>query len=379
MSVLLCISATRDDAARLTQDGPRRDFVELSRATGGETLYRADRPRRRGLLGRLFGPHVRQAWAAARRAHRGDTVFADGEHIGIPLCLFLMARMRAGVRVVMLGHLVDRPWKRLPMAVLSRCGPASVLIVHSVTQEQRLRHTLGRRWRLESLPYQVDTAFWQANRTPDAANPVLLAVGSEHRDYETLVEAVRGLPVHLKVAAGSHWARSTAGAASLPPNVEYIDRPLPFAELRAAYESATAVVVPLEDVTNQSGVTSILEAMSMSRPVITTANRGQRECIVGPVVRRAGSPADVHDVVRGPVLFGRRQGAQSGFYTPTGDSESLRDAICLLLDDPALCRRLGEEGRTTACASFELDRFIDALARLITADTASDRALAAAR
>ena len=58
MAVLICVSVTEAEAARLQERGPRRDFVELARTTGGELLYQPAGSRRSGLLGRLFGPHI---------------------------------------------------------------------------------------------------------------------------------------------------------------------------------------------------------------------------------------------------------------------------------------------------------------------------------
>lgn len=105
MTTLLCVSVTKDEAARLQADGPRRDFVEVARAVDGELLYRDTEQTRRGIWGRLMGPHLHHAWRAAARVQRGDVVFADGEHVGLPLLAFLAMRRRRPGRVVVLGHL----------------------------------------------------------------------------------------------------------------------------------------------------------------------------------------------------------------------------------------------------------------------------------
>ena len=272
--------------------------MELAARTGGRLLYRAHTRTRRGLRGRLLGPHVAQAWRAAAAVEPGDTLFADGEHIGLPLLAALRLRRRRPARLVMLGHLPGRRWKLALFRALTRGGAPGIVVVHSVEQARLLRSALGRGWRVQLLPYQVDTAFWRtdaaahapaAGAAAGAEPPRILAAGSEHRDYETLVRAVDGLPAHVVIAAGSHWARTVAQAAALPANVEYYDRPLPFAELREQYARATAVVVPLHPVTNQSGVTTMLEAMSMARPLVVTASPGQREVVRGPLVDARGT------------------------------------------------------------------------------------------
>ena len=374
MSVLICVSVSESNAERLLEDGPRRDFLELARSTGGKLLYQRDARRGGGVWQKLAGPHIRQAWRAASTARPGDTVFADGEHIGIPLLAFLLLRLRRDIRVVMLGHLIARRWKAVPLLVLSRIGTRGTLIVHSVTQATKIRPYLGRAWALELVPYQVDTEYWQPPGKPESAaeRPVILAVGSEHRDYSTLSEAVRGLNVSVRIAAGSHWARSVADAGAIPPNVQYITEPLPFAALREEYASAAAVVVPLEDVGNQSGVTTILEAMSMACAVVTTANAGQRECISGPLVR-SDSTLDRQAVcTRGPQVFSEAtarapESDWTGFYVSPGDSAGLRAALVQLLESPQLRQEMGQAARLSACQHFTFDRYIEALSVIIKA------------
>lgn len=368
MSTQLYVSATKDGAARLQQNGPRRDFVELARATGGRIVYQHEQQRRRGIRARLWGPHVRQAWRAASDCDGGDSLFLDGEHIGIPALFALALRRRRPANVVVLGHLPARRWK-LPMLWLgTRLGVGGALVVHSGTQASAVRSWLGRRWAVEFVPYQVDTAYWTASAPEAGVRPVVAAAGSEHRDHQTLVEAARRLEADVVIAAGSHWARTVAGANALPANVEYLTEPLRFPELRALYRRAAVVVVALEDVANQPGVTTILVAMSVGKPVIVTASRGQQEVLTGPMVGTDGEVADGPTSGRRPACFPEFAGerfAQSGFYVPVADEGALRAAIDLLLNDPGLGARLGDAGRETVTRCFGIERYTNALAGLL--------------
>ena len=367
VNTVFCVSASAEETARLLADGPRRDFVELAHAVNAKVVYRAVRPSRRGLLGRLAGPHIKQAFATSRQLANGDVCFADGEHLGVSLLGFLFARRKRRVRVVMLGHLVDRPWKRVLLAATTRLVPNGTLVLHSQTQLERIRGWVARSWRVALVPYQVDTDYW-VPELPSAEEglPIVLAVGSENRDYDTLIEAATGLPVQVVIAAGSHWARQTAGAGHLPDNVRYLDKPLPFAELRSAYASAAMVVVPVHDVTNQSGVTVILEAMSMARPCIVTASRGQRECVVGSTVQADGALDESTRLSRGPHVFGGvRSGAATGMYVPPNDAGALRAAIVRLIDHPALGDDLGQAARVAAKNHFSIERYVESVAALL--------------
>ena len=360
--VLIVVSATPGEAAALLKDGPRRDFIELSAATGGEIVYRDGGARRKGLRGKLWGPHLRQAWRVASGTRPGDAIFADGEHNGLPLVLFLALRRRRPGRVVMLGHLLSRPWKLPLLWLATHAGPRGVLVLHSLEQRRNVRRWVGSRWQVRLVPYQVDTAFWlPAEAVPDGI-PVVVAAGSENRDYETLVQAVRGLPVDVVIAAGSHWARNLADPRELPANVELLSRPLPFADLRELYRRAAVVVVPVHDVPNQSGVTTILEAMSCGRPVIVTASRGQQECIEAPLVRSDGTLDAAATSSRGPAAFGGAPGESvSGLYVPPGDSAALRAAVSLVTRDGEWARAMGRAGRAAAVRDFDIERFVDTL------------------
>ncbi len=329
---------------------------------------------------RAFGPHVRQALRLARRARRGDVCFADGEHIGLPLLLFLAFSFRRNVRVVMLGHLVDRPWKKALFWVGTRLVPGGTLALHSEMQLKAVSPWLATSWRRELIPYQVDTAFWQPGELFDnrTTRPAIVAVGSEFRDYATLVAAAGELPVDLTIAAGSHWARKVAAAGGSPANVEYLARPLPFDELRRAYQTAAIVVVPLEDVANQAGVTTILEAMSMGRPVVVTATRGQRECVSGPLMKASGELDAQSTAERGPQRFGHEpEGDATGLYVPPGDASALRSAIEWVLADSARSEAMGGRARSAACRHFTVERYVQHLAGLLTQAPQTDGTLVA--
>jgi len=373
--VLIAVSVTEERAGQLREGGPRRDFDALADRVDGTLVYQRQQARR-GVLARFMGPHIRQAWHLARRARPRDVIFADGEHVGLPLLLFLQLWFRRPARVVMLGHLPGRRWKLAGFGLLTRLGIPGAVLVHSVEQARLLRPWVGRRWTVETIPYQVDTAFWTREDTTPLTSeragadawPMLFAVGSEHRDYSTLAQAVTGLPVSVKIAAGSHWARSLAGLEEQPPNVEYLDQVLDFSALREEYRRAAMVVVPLHDVPNQSGVTTILEAMSLQLPVIVTATRGQRECIVGPLVRLDGTLDEGATRDRGPHLFlspdarPRESSATTGLYAAPGDSLSLRRAIEHLLEHPEYAATLASDARVSACESFSLERFVTLVA-----------------
>jgi glycosyltransferase involved in cell wall biosynthesis len=164
---------------------------------------------------------------------------------------------------------------------------------------------------------------------------MVVAVGREHRDYATLAAACDELDARVVVATGSvHSPAATAHYPSAwPHNFE-----LGFAgyeALRDLYARASVVVVPVVQTDFQAGVTSVLEAMSAGKAVITTATRGQAGVI--------------HDGV-------------TGICVPPGSVSELRDAVAYLLANPEERRRLGQAAREAAVAEFSVEVYSQRLA-----------------
>lgn len=385
---LLVISAqpASDLRARIIAgEEPRRDYYELQAALNADLLLPDDARRTRfgRLLARRAGIRVALAWAAFTRRHRYDVIYTDAENIGLPLALLLkLSGTRASrPRHVMLTHYLSSRVKR----VLFRLGAGShvdTLIVHSSAQREVAVQTLGMpASRVLLLPYFADDRFWQPAPAaePATSRPMICAVGLEFRDYDTLVAAARGLDVDVRIAAGSHWSRHSAFAASpdLPPNVSV--RSYTYEPLRELYREARVVVVPLRDVDNQAGITVILEAMAMGKPVIVTATRGQTDVIRDPRgdgrgrVQREWWPGFV-DQPEVAALLGH---LPTGLYVAPGDPDELRRTIQYVLDHPALAEEMGSNGRRVLEELFTLDAFTQRFAAAIRGEAAHARAAAA--
>jgi glycosyltransferase involved in cell wall biosynthesis len=123
------------------------------------------------------------------------------------------------------------------------------------------------------------------------------------------------------IAAASPWSKrpDSTQAVGVPTNVT-VER-LGFTALRELYATAAAVVVPLEQTDFQAGITTILEAMAMAKPVVCTRTRGQTDTIVEGV---------------------------TGRYVEPGDATALRSAILEVLADHDRSARLGAAAREWA-------------------------------
>jgi glycosyltransferase involved in cell wall biosynthesis len=91
-------------------------------------------------------------------------------------------------------------------------------------------------------------------------------------------------------------------------------------------------VIPLYETDFQAGITSILEAMAMGKPVIVTRTAGQTDTIID---------------------------GETGIYVKPGDVAELRGKIQALLASDAARRRLGEAGRQAFLMEFTLDHLVE--------------------
>ena len=201
----------------------------------------------------------------------------DGEHIGIPLAL-LLKLARAHTPHVTIGHRLTASKKRPFFRWLRVHSHISRIALHSRRQYELATSDL----RIPSeqvafVPYQVDTEFWQPQ--PVAEERLICSAGLEFRDYPTLVSAVQDLDLRVVIGAASHWSkrRNTAERGPRPTSVEVGS--FDYVALRDLYARSAVVVVPLEDIDFQAGVTTILEAMAMAKPVIVTHTLGQTDVV----------------------------------------------------------------------------------------------------
>jgi glycosyltransferase involved in cell wall biosynthesis len=359
---------TADVPASPPKSGPRRDFLALAHGLGADML---DRPAARshwlgGMVAKLFGIAAAQAVVAFTKRARYDAILTDGEHIGIPLALLLKL---VGSRTphVTIGHRITASKKRGFFKWLRVQSHVSRIALHSQRQYDLAIDELGLTSdKLALIPYQADTQFWKP-QADVAEERLICSAGLEFRDYPTLVQAVEGLDVKVVIGAASHWSkrRNTAEAAEPPKNVE-VDK-FDYVALRKLYARAAMVVVPLEDVDFQAGVTTILEAMAMGKPVIVTHTAGQTDVVedrrtltrgAHPRQRPAGMMKRVAHTAGVEI-------EPNGFYVPPSDPDALRRAIQFLLDRPEERARLGASGRRTVEQVASLEQYVERLRELV--------------
>jgi glycosyltransferase involved in cell wall biosynthesis len=320
---------------------PRAEYMALADRLGAEVVDYGDAERSRHplvrALGRALGPRWALAALGAVRHGEFDVLYATGEDVGLPLALLLRTAGVAG-KLAIVMHNGDTPRRALVLrAAGARVFRGLVCLcaeqVRALTGRAGLPPALVRR-----LPCWTDVAFYRPGTAPP--DDFLLAVGMEARDYATLLEAARGLPYRVHVVA-SGWSPDAGYAAASGVagggNV-VVERDVPATHLRALYARARLVVVPLHAVSYAAGVTTVLEAMAMAKPLVVSDSPGIRDYVV----------ADV-----------------SALVVPVGDAAALRAAIERLWGDGDARARMGRHNRRWAERDFDNEAYADRVHALL--------------
>lgn len=157
--------------------------------------------------------------------------------------------------------------------------------------------------------------------------PYLFSGGLTDRDYQTLLGAVAGSGIRTIVATRPY----IGGRLLIPAEVKISDL-LSGAEYAATVAGAQAVIIPLKPVNHAAGLSLILDAMALGRPVICSAIPAVRDYI---------------------------QDGVTGLLVPPGDADALRAAIRYLLERPEEAAAMGQAARRR----FEAYHTFDAFAR----------------
>jgi len=313
---------------------PRADYFALAQELNADIASFASINNYPGIAARamalLLGKRLALAIAGFLESRRYKLIFVSGEDIAIPLCAMLRLR-RNRPEVITIAHRLTPLKKRIPWILLDLQQTISKAVVYSKTQREfAVSNLLLPEQKVIQIPFQADHLFFKPNPAI-AEKHQICSAGLEWRDYPTLIEAVRNLDVSVKIAAASLWSkhRDETRRRRLPPNVEA--RPYKYPELRTLYAESKIVVVPLYETDFQAGITTVLEAMAMAKPVIVSRTSGQTDTIVD---------------------------GETGIYVPPSDAVALRQAIEYLLRNPQERARLGRNARRAIEEQFSLDHFV---------------------
>lgn len=262
--------------------------------------------------------------------HKYDAVISWAEKLGLPLAILMKITRSRVPHIGLFGWPAIGNKGRL-LRLFHR--QFDRIIMWSTVQRDKVIKELGvPASKIVLIKWPVDQQFF---RPMPGTTDMICAVGSEMRDYPTLIEAMRGLSVPCHIAAGTlirkntRWEKAVQNPKTLPPNVT-VGRKSPM-EIRELYARSRFVVIPLHPTETDNGITCILEAFAMGRPVICSRTRGQVDVI---------------------------EEGRTGIFVPVGDSKAMQQAILELWNDPARAEEMGKNARMYIEEHATLDRFV---------------------
>jgi len=274
---------------------------------------------------------ARLALEVQRRADEYDVVLTWSERVS--LALTAIQRVSPAKPHVAMFYWFSRPSIQIPLRAFG--DSLHAIVTWSSVQRDFAIQKLGiPAEKLYLIKHFVDQLFWNVR---EQDSDLICAAGAEMRDYPTLLRALRGTTLRCHIAAdhvrvdrfGMARRISTSAFSSMAgPNVT-IGR-MPATELRDLYARSRFVVVPLVASDTDNGITVILEAMAMGKPVICSRTRGQVDAI---------------------------QDGVTGIFVPVGDADALRSAMLALWNDPARASDMGRAARAYVEKHHTIEKF----------------------
>jgi glycosyltransferase involved in cell wall biosynthesis len=258
-----------------------------------------------------------------RRQHEYDAVVTWGEKLTFAV-LAQQQFAAASKPHVALMYQFEKPNVRLPLSLLKR-NLHAVVTWSSVQRRVLIDEFRFPADKVYLIRHYVDQLFYSPR---PGADDMICAVGAEMRDYVTMKRALQGAGLRCHIAADHvripgrfrllNDRRVAINDIGGPADPQLTVGKVTLLELRELYARSRFVVIPLLHSDTDNGVTCILQAMAMGKPVICSRTRGQVDVIEDGV---------------------------NGLYVPVGDADALRRAVSSLWHDPERARQMGRNAR----------------------------------
>jgi glycosyltransferase involved in cell wall biosynthesis len=326
------------------QQYPRVDYIEMQRLVDMDVLDYATYDHNR------FGKHLRYAETKLRSdlyltfigllsSKEYGLTFAMSERAGIPYSGLHRLLPNRPPLVSMFQRWSWRQERFVESLNLSKAMDS--IIVHCNTMKEHLITLGASPEQIHVINYGVDQQFFTPNKEISLKPGFVLSLGEPStRDYQTLIDAVDGLPLELFIAASGHWyarEKDSLMAGVLPENVT-VSGGIPVNDLRNIYAQAQFVALPVQEAIHSAGSTAILESMCMGKAVVVTRSPGICDYVIDGV---------------------------TGILVEPGDIQAWREAIQYLIAHPEEARRMGQNGRQRAEEELNLDIYINKIAELL--------------
>ena len=273
--------------------------------------YSEDKPEHRlmkygrSALRLILGFDLIHAWRNRKAIRAADVIWTNTEFEHLA-ALLLLCRCPRGRRPRVIAEsvwLFDRwprmlaPWRWLYRRLLSDADSLTVLSPENL----RVARALFPGKPAEFIPFGIDAEAIKPARPRPAHHPLrMLSLGNDiHRDWHTLIDAVKGL-TDCEVRIGGKRIRWRTRGRTRGVRQIAMRRSSSAQEVADLYAWADLVVVPLKRNLHASGITVVAEAISCGVPVICTDTGGLRAYFSDDEVRYV-APCDP-EALRGAIL-----------------------------------------------------------------------------
>lgn len=277
-----------------------------------------------------MGFKIDQAIKLRRHMRRADVIFTTTDSCGLPV-LFLKVLGVINKPVVyqtigLYDNYLGRAKGGLACFYKRLLNRADKIICYSSEEKEGLLGILGVPCdSIEVMLLGVDLDYFSP--AYNWGEEYIISIGrNPYRDYRTLFEAIEQTRLPLVVIC----SRSNIAGLKVPENGRiFFD--LPISEVRHWLGGARMCIVPTRSTAYPTGQTVVLQAMAMSKPVITTDK---------PWLNEYGIQGDTHCL-----------------KVPPESPRSLSQAIMCLWEDQSLRERLAKSGRKLVSNKFSIDHF----------------------
>ena len=199
----------------------------------------------------------------------------------------------------------------------------------------RIRHN-----KFKFLPYTIDVGFYKPNdgymsKETDIDNYVLSIGRDQGRDFDTLIEALDGLDINLKLITLPYRL-----SKKFKEN-DYVQfyQNIPYDQLFHLYQNAKLVIIPLKDGTiYPSGIRGLLESMALGKASIVTYT---------------------------PILEEYVENGKHVVFIEPSNRNQLRKTIQELMADPVRCRTIGTNAKKLVQEQFHMASFAKEFSNLL--------------
>jgi glycosyltransferase involved in cell wall biosynthesis len=327
-------------AVKTGGDRPRNGFAMLAQTLSAKLHSPTDDAVSMGdlLRSKIAGP--RNLWNLARRialdAKPGDVFFCGSEAGGLQLSEALNGRTN---KICMFVHNLNRPRGRLALRLFNVKRNTDLVLACSQRQSKFLATFLSADWsRVKFIWDHTDTAFFSPGPpAPGKRRPLIVSVGLEQRDYQTLAAATSDINADVRISGFSEDAAVLARTfpPTLPANMSR--KFYEWRDLVQLYRDADVVVVSVHQNEYAAGVQSLMEGMACARPIVATTTAGLEGYLDKDVVT----------------------------LVPPGDVPAMRAAIELNLKQRPAAEERGVRGLDLARSRHGIDRYVSEVAGLL--------------